>query len=119
MLSNLMFALQAVIGHDIYMLATTIAVENITGAMGTAAFGAYLSALCNKRYTATQYALVSSFMAVARTTLSAGAGYMADRFDWVWFFVATTFAAIPGLILLYWLIKSGQTGEVANGDGAD
>ncbi len=112
MFSNLMFALQAIVGPEIYMLATTIAVENITGAMGTAAFVAYLSALCNRRYTATQYALVSSFMSVARTTLSASGGYMADTFDWFWFFVATTFAAIPGLILLYWLIRSGNTGEV-------
>jgi PAT family beta-lactamase induction signal transducer AmpG len=115
MLSNLMFAVQALVGHDIWMLSATIAAENISGAMGTAAFVAYLSALCNVRYTATQYALVSSFMAVARTTLAASGGYMAEAFDWFWFFVATTIAAVPGLILLYWLIKSGKTGEVSNG----
>ena len=115
MLSNLMFAVQALVGHDIWMLATTIAVENITGAMGTTAFVAYLSALCSLRYTATQYALVSSFMSVARTTLASSGGYLADTFDYFWFFVISTVAALPGLILLYWLMRTGQTGEAEDG----
>ena len=74
MLSNLIFVLQAWVGHDLTMLAVTISVENLAGGMGTAAFVAYLSSLCNLSYTATQYALLSSFMAQARTTLSAGSG---------------------------------------------
>ena len=68
--------------------------------MGTAAFVAYLSSLCNLSYTATQYALLSSFMAQARTTLSAGGGFLADRMSWVDFFLTTTAAAVPGLLLL-------------------
>ena len=75
LLSNLVFVLQAWVGHDLTMLAVTISVENLAGGMGTAAFVAYLSSLCNLSYTATQYALLSSFMAQARTTLSAGGGY--------------------------------------------
>ena len=69
LLSNLIFVLQAWVGHDLTMLAVTISVENLAGGMGTAAFVAYLSSLCNLSYTATQYALLSSFMAQARTTL--------------------------------------------------
>mgnify|MGYP001214741301 CR=1 FL=1 len=105
MFSNLMFAVQAMVGHDISMLAVTIAVENVAGGMGTAAFVAYLSSLCNVAYTATQYALLSSLMAVARTFLSSPAGFMAEATSWTMFFVITTVAALPGLVLLWWLIR--------------
>ena len=105
--SNLMFAVQAAVGHSVPMLTVTIAVENVTGGMGTAAFVAYLSALCNVAYTATQYALLSSFMAFARTVLSAPGGWLADRIDWVSFFILTTVAAIPGLLLWWWLRRRG------------
>ena len=76
--------------------------------MGTAAFVAYLSALCNMAYTATQYALLTSFMAFSRTTLSSSGGYIADQYDWVTFFVLTTVAAVPGLLLLWWLRRRGH-----------
>jgi len=100
MLSNLMFALLAVAGKDLGLLTLTIAVENLSGGMGTAAFVAYLSSLCNVAYTATQYALLTSFMAFGRTLLASSGGWLADRMDWVGFFVLTTFAAVPGLLLL-------------------
>ena len=100
LLSNLIFVLQAWVGHDLTMLAVTISVENLAGGMGTAAFVAYLSSLCNLSYTATQYALLSSFMAQARTTLSAGSGFLADSMGWIEFFLTTTAAGVPGLLLL-------------------
>ncbi|MEK0083625.1 AmpG family muropeptide MFS transporter [Benzoatithermus flavus] len=103
MLSNLVFVAQAWIGHDLAMLTFTISAENLAGGMGTAAFVAYLGSLCNLSYTATQYALLSSFMAQARTTLAAGSGLLADSTSWVGFFVLTTLAAVPGLLLLLWL----------------
>lgn len=105
MVSNLMFAVLAVTGNDLVMLAVTIAVENLSGGMGTAAFVAYLSSLCNIAYTATQYALLSSFMAFGRTLLSSSGGWLADHMDWVSFFVLTTGAALPGLLLLLWITK--------------
>jgi MFS transporter, PAT family, beta-lactamase induction signal transducer AmpG len=107
MVSNLMFAVQAMVGHDLSMLAVTIAVENVAGGMGTAAFVAYLSSLCNVAYTATQYALFSSLMALARTALSAPGGAVAESTSWVSFFLITTVAALPGLALLWWLIRRG------------
>jgi PAT family beta-lactamase induction signal transducer AmpG len=108
MLSNLMFAAQAMVGHDVGFLTLTIALENGAGGMGTAAFVAYLSALCNAAYTATQYALLSSFMAFARTTLSSSGGYIADHANWISFFVLTTLAALPGLLILWWLGRRGH-----------
>lgn len=100
MLSNLTFAVQAEVGHSVPMLTLTIGLENLAGGMGTAAFVAYLSSLCNVAYTATQYALLTSLMSAARTWLSSGAGYLADSTEWTTFYVLTTLAALPGLLLL-------------------
>jgi PAT family beta-lactamase induction signal transducer AmpG len=105
MLSNLMFAGQALAGHDVRVLVFTIGIENLTGGMGSAAFVAYLSVLCNVAYTATQYALFSSFMAVGRTLLSSSSGWVADHVEWVTFFVISTVLALPGLLVLGWMLK--------------
>ncbi len=105
MLSNLVFVLQAAVGYDLQVLVFTIGIENLSGGMGTAAFVAYLSSLCNVAYTATQYALLSSFMAFGRTLLSSSGGWLADNMNWVAFFLVTTAAALPGLMLLIWMAK--------------
>lgn len=105
MLSNLMFAAQALAGHDVAFLALTIGIENVSGGMGSAAFVAYLSSLCTVEYTATQYALLSSLMAIGRTVIAASSGWLAARTGWVTFFVLTTLFAIPGLALLVWMMK--------------
>ncbi len=110
-LSNLIFVVQAWVGHDLWMLTLTIAIENVTTGMGTVAFVAYLSSLCNVAYTATQYALLTSFMALSRTVMSSGAGWLADQMDWVAFFIVTTVAAAPGLALLIWMIRAYPPGE--------
>ncbi len=103
--SNLVFAAQAVVGHNVPMLMLTIAVENLASGMGTTAFVAYLSSLCNMAYTATQYALLSSFMAFARDVLSASSGWLADQIEWVNFFLFSAGLALPGLILLLWMMR--------------
>ncbi len=109
-LSNLMFAAQAMVGHDIGFLTLTIATENFTGGMGSAAFVAYISSLCSFSFTATQYALFSSLAVVGRTTLSSGGGWLADQVDWVTFFCISAAAALPGLLLLAWMMRRGLTG---------
>jgi PAT family beta-lactamase induction signal transducer AmpG len=98
--SNLMFAWQAMVGHDIYALTLTIAVENLSGGMGSAAFVAYMSGLCSLTYTGTQYALLSSLAAVGRTLVASSAGKLAEQLGWVEFFVLSTLVAAPGLLLL-------------------
>ena len=103
--SNLMYAIQALAGHDIALLTLTIGIENFTGGMGSAAFVAYLSTLCNVAFTATQYALLSSLATVGRTTLSSSGGWLADQLDWVAFFGLTTLAAIPGILMVLWLMR--------------
>jgi len=103
--TNLLFALLAVSGKDLAMLTVAIGADNFTGGLGSAAFVAYLSSLCSRAFTATQYALLTSLMAVGRTMLSSGGGWLADHMDWASFFVLTTFLAVPGLLLLLWLSR--------------
>ena len=107
-LSNLVFVLQAWVGPDLGVLALTVSVENVTTGMGMTAFVAYMSSLCNVAYTATQYALLTSLMAMGRTVLSSGAGWLAEQVSWPTFFVLTTIAAAPGLLLLLLLMRRYQ-----------
>lgn len=91
-----------------WLLLSAIGVENITGGMGTAAFVALLMALCNRKFTATQYALLSAFSAVGRVWVGPLSGVLAPTFGWPMFFVFSTIAAVPGLIVLYRLKQSIQ-----------
>jgi PAT family beta-lactamase induction signal transducer AmpG len=83
-----------------WLLVCAIGFENITGGMGTAAFVALLMALCNQKFTATQYALLSAFSAVGRVWVGPMAGVLATTIGWPSFFIFSTFAAIPGLVML-------------------
>jgi len=103
--TNLFFAWLALSGHDLGLLFLSIAFDNFAGGVGSAAFVAYLSFLCNVRYTATQYALFSSFTAFGRTVLSTASGWLAGQLGWFAFFAVTTLLALPGLLLLFWLMR--------------
>ncbi|CAA6605180.1 Protein AmpG [Rhodospirillaceae bacterium LM-1] len=103
--SNLMFAWMATRGHDIPALYATIGIENLAGGMGSAAFVAYLSRLCNLSFTGTQYALLSSPAALGRTIFASSSGWLVVQLGWVNFFVLSTAAALPGLLLLFWMLK--------------
>jgi PAT family beta-lactamase induction signal transducer AmpG len=94
-----------VVGHDPLMLALTIGAENFTGGMGAAAFVAYLSGLTNVAFTATQYALLSSLAAVPAKFLASPSGWLASELDWVAYFIFTAAAALPGLLMIAWLMR--------------
>jgi len=104
MASNAMYVVQALAGHDLTVLTATIAIENIAGGIGSAAFVAYLSALCSRAYTATQYALLSALAAFARNFFVSAGGAIAEWLGWLWFFVASVGLPLPGLVLLAWLM---------------
>ncbi|HEY3145505.1 MAG TPA: MFS transporter [Dongiaceae bacterium] len=103
--TNLAFTYVAMVGHDLPALAIAITADNIAGGAAGAALVAYLSGLCNVAYTATQYALLTSFMAQGRTWLSSGSGWLADHMDWATFWTATMLFAVPGLVLLGIMMK--------------
>jgi PAT family beta-lactamase induction signal transducer AmpG len=102
---NLFYVLQAVGGHRLDYLALCVAAENLTSAMAGAALVAYLSDLCSPAFTATQYALLSSLAAVGRTMVASSGGVLADKLGWVPFFLLTTVATVPALLLLVWIAR--------------
>jgi MFS transporter, PAT family, beta-lactamase induction signal transducer AmpG len=95
------FALLARVGHSIPLLSGVIAFENLSGGMGTAAYVAFMASITNKRFTATQYALLSSLMGVPRVIASAPTGFLAKYVGWEGFFIACTLIALPGMLLLF------------------
>ena len=84
-----------------WLLLFAVGSENITGGMGTAAFVAFLMALCNQKFTATQYALLSAFSAVGRVWVGPMAGVLTAVIGWPSFFIFSTFMAVPGMVMLY------------------
>jgi len=99
--STLCFSFLARIGNDLYALAAVIAFENLSSGMGTAAYVAFMASLCNKKFTATQYALLTSLMGVPRVILGATTGYLAKEMGWYSFFLFCSLLAIPGMLLLF------------------
>lgn len=94
------FAILARIGHSLPALSGVIAFENLTGGMGTAAYAAFMGSITNKKFTATQYALLSSLMGVPRVLASAPTGFLAKHMGWENFFIFCVFIALPGMLLL-------------------
>jgi MFS family permease len=84
-------------------LLMVIAFENLSGGMGTAAFLAFLMSLCNQRFTATQFALLSAFASVGRVWVGPLAGVLAESIGWPAFFIVSTIAALPALAMLWWM----------------
>jgi PAT family beta-lactamase induction signal transducer AmpG len=100
--SNLVYFILAQIGRNYPFMVLAIIVENFCAGLGTAAFVAFLMSLCNQRFSATQFALLSSLMAVSRDILAAPSGQIAKSIGWAPFFLLTLVAALPGLLLLPW-----------------
>ncbi|NJM72357.1 MAG: AmpG family muropeptide MFS transporter [Scytonema sp. RU_4_4] len=99
-LSNLVYFFLAVLGQNYQFMVIAINVENFCGGLGTAAFLGFLMSLCNQRFSATQFALLSSLMAVSRDILAAPAGAIAEMTGWQMFFLISIAVALPGLLLL-------------------
>jgi PAT family beta-lactamase induction signal transducer AmpG len=121
-LSTGCFALLARIGYSIPALSGVIAFENLSGGMGTAAYAAFMASITNKKFTATQYALLTSLMGVPRVIASAPTGFLAKHLGWEGFFIGCTLLAIPGLLILLkfapWNAKSeSQAAPAAPGLG--
>jgi PAT family beta-lactamase induction signal transducer AmpG len=94
------FAVLGAYGYSLSGLALVIAFENLSGGMGTAAYTAFMASLTNKKFTATQYALLSSLMGIPRVIIAAPTGFLAESLGWVPFFSFCASIAIPGLLLL-------------------
>lgn len=98
--STLAFAGLSYFGGSVVALAAVIAFENLTAGMGSSAHVALMATQTNQKYTATQYALLSSLMAVPRVIASAGTGFLVTSIGWQGFFVFCTLIAIPGMLCI-------------------
>ncbi|MDW8468137.1 MAG: MFS transporter [Burkholderiales bacterium] len=98
--TNLGFVWLAAAGRDYAVMVAVVGLENLAGGMGTAAYVALLMALCDRRFSATQYALLSALAALGRVYVGPAAGYLVDALGWGEFFLFTFAAALPGLALL-------------------
>jgi PAT family beta-lactamase induction signal transducer AmpG len=99
--SILTFLALSLIGHSYLGMAVAVGVENLAWGMGTAAFLAYLMALCDHRYTAFQFALLSALDSISRVFLGPPGGYVVAHWGWSMLFVISTLLALPGLALLF------------------
>lgn len=102
-LTNLTYLALALVGKNHLMLAAAICTDNVCGGMATTAFGAFTMALCNKRFSATQFALLSALANLGSRLLTATSGWLAEGLGWAGFFGLTVVLAIPALVLLAFL----------------
>jgi PAT family beta-lactamase induction signal transducer AmpG len=122
--SNLSFALLAAAGHSNLGMALAIGFENTASGYGGVVVVAYFSALCDLRFTASQYALISAGASVVgRFLTGTTAGALIEAMGYVNFYLLTTLAALPGIGLFWWMSRTGlvddsmgTAGEVGEGD---
>ena len=106
--SNLSFAGLAAVGHSNAGMAAAIGFENLASGIGGVTVVAYLSALCNLRFTASQYALLSALASIAgRLITGTSVGALIEAIGYVNFYLLTTVVALPGVFLFWFMIRSG------------
>ena len=106
--TNLLFSLLAWVGKDEVLFAVSVLLDDLATAFATIAFVAFISLLVDRKYTATQYALLASIGTAGRTVLASSSGSIIDNWlggSWVWFFVITTLLVIPSLYILFLIRK--------------
>lgn len=99
--TNLGFCALALIGKSYVAMITAVAMENLTGGMGTAAFVALLMAACNARYSATQFALLTAIASIGRVLAGPPAGLLVQTWGWPIFFFLTFLIALPAIVLIH------------------
>ncbi|WP_454796851.1 AmpG family muropeptide MFS transporter [Novosphingobium lindaniclasticum] len=119
-ISNLSFAALAAAGHSNWGMAGAIGFENIASGYGGVVVIAYFSALCDLRYTASQYALISaSASVVGRFLTGTTAGALIEALGYVNFYLVTTVASLPGIVLFWWMCWTGLVDQAMGTAGED
>jgi MFS transporter, PAT family, beta-lactamase induction signal transducer AmpG len=101
--TNLAYAALAAAGKHVGVMVMAVGFDNFVGGMGAVAFMAFLMSLCNVRFSAAQYALLSALALVPRTFIGPPAAWLADSIGWQGLYIVTFLAALPGLAMLWWL----------------
>jgi MFS transporter, PAT family, beta-lactamase induction signal transducer AmpG len=103
--TNLLYSWLAFAGHDILVMMTAVGFDNLAGAMGSTAFGAFLMALCDRRFSATQFALLTAIAALPRSLVGPLAAAVVAAIGWVKFYMFTFILGLVPLLLL-WLLRA-------------
>ncbi len=111
-ISTACFALLMIVGKNHVVLTGIVAFEFLATGLGQAAYASYMAIQTNKRFTATQYAMMTSLMAIPGTAAAAVTGYMAEFLGWSGFYTVCALAALPGLLLLVRIAPWGSSNEV-------
>jgi PAT family beta-lactamase induction signal transducer AmpG len=118
--SNFSFAALAAAGHSNFGMAAAVGFENFASGIGGVTVVAYLSALCNLRFTASQYALLSALASIAgRLLTGTSAGWMIDAMGYVNFYLLTTLVAFPGVVVFWLMMRSGLADLSIGSAGAE
>jgi len=119
-LSNLSFAALAAAGHSNWGMAGAIGFENFASGYGGVVVVAYFSALCDLRFTAAQYALISAGASIiGRFLTGTTAGALIDGMGYVNFYLLTTLAAVPGVVLFWWMCRTGLVDQAMGSAGEE
>jgi PAT family beta-lactamase induction signal transducer AmpG len=110
-LAHMLFIVQELYGKNLYLLFIVTGFESISGGMTMAAYIAFIASLCHGKFRATQHAFLSSMMGFSRSIFPALSGYIVASFGWVVFYLFTTIATLPSIILIYYL-KNENKGEL-------
>jgi PAT family beta-lactamase induction signal transducer AmpG len=109
--SGLAYWALAVTGHHYAMMVAAIAIENLCQGLGIAAFASFLMSLCDRRFSVSQYALLSSLMSLATVFAAAPCGYLAKHLGWPTYFLLSVALSLPGLTMLCrfdrWQVRTG------------
>ena len=118
--SNFSFAALAAVGHTNAGMAAAVGFENFASGVGGVTVVAYLSALCNLRFTASQYALLSALASIAgRVLTGTTAGALIEAIGYVNFYLLTTLIAVPGVVLFWFMVRSGLADVSLGSAGRD
>ena len=109
--STACFALLVLFGKNHALLSGIVVFEFLATGLGQAAYASYMAIQTNKRFTATQYAMMTSLMAIPGTAAAAGTGYMVEFLGWTGFYVFCALAALPGMVLLVRIAPWGSSNE--------
>ena len=104
--AHVLFIVQEFYGHNIYLLVVVTGFESISGGMAMAAYIAFIASLCRGKFRATQYSFFSSMMGLSRSIFPALSGYIVASFGWSMFYLFTTIATVPSLIMVLYLEKA-------------
>ena len=110
-ISTACFALLMIVGKNHVILTGIVAFEFLATGMGQAAYATYMAVQTNKRFTATQYAMMTSLMAIPGTVAAAITGYMAEYLGWSGFYITCALVAVPGMLLLIRIAPWGSSNE--------